>query len=263
MEQNNDNINNNNPAKNTDLFNFEISQEDNYEFTLPKDCEITPEGLEEIKRVSFDTTRNEYFTVERKDSENELFEEDEEEIHSFEIEIDGNQVFSSKIEHEGPSGFEEGNNEQKFLVLEKVLQENNDFNNDNNSFNENNINNDNSFNDNSFNDSVSNSINISDISNSINISDNKIVENISNDVINDVSNDVSNNISTDSNKSNSNDIAKDAVEQNLCDFISKIKIDDKLNQEIVFSDEKCVIVEKISKISNNPFILQDRMNKKL
>lgn len=243
MEQNNDNINNNNPAKNTDLFNFEISQEDNYEFTLPKDCEITPEGLEEIKRVSFDTTRNEYFTVERKDSENELFEEDEEEIHSFEIEIDGNQVFSSKIEHEGPSGFEEGNNEQKLEVLEKVLQENNDFNNENNSFNENNIN-----------DSVSNSINISD---------NKIVENISNDVSNDVINDIGNDISNDSNKINRNDIAKDPVEQNLCDFISKIKIDDKLNQEIVFSDEKCVIVEKISKISNNPFILQDRMNKKL
>lgn len=84
----------------------------------------------ENRRVSFDTSRNQYFTVERynKDNENPLFEADDEfQASEFEISLDtareqDREVYYSKIAHERPplSNEDSISSEKKIAILEQI-----------------------------------------------------------------------------------------------------------------------------------------------
>lgn len=120
---------------------FDDDSADLLEFVLPPECQITQDGNSILldgcipssqsgKRVSFDTSKNEYFTLERRPGANEdLFEADDDfQTSEFEISLGmadiNSGVYSLKIEHQEPGPLEDtGMTTEMVGVVEEKLGE--------------------------------------------------------------------------------------------------------------------------------------------
>ncbi|KAM0680452.1 hypothetical protein GINT2_001512 [Glugoides intestinalis] len=111
----------------TSIFNFKDDSNDDFELILPPECEIKQyeagadfelhfgamqpnSGCTHEKRVSFDSTKNQYYVLERRQRETDTLFETDDEFCTSEFEIDlgiatdiGGQVYDLKIAHEAPS----------------------------------------------------------------------------------------------------------------------------------------------------------------
>lgn len=221
-------------------FDFTEDLEDDCEFVLPPECQIQQETP--CKRVSFDTTRNQYIVI--RDTE-EMFEEaeKEEELQT------ANRVYYSRVAHDTPAVREERGWE-RIEVLDKIESR------------------------------------IIEKDNSNDVKDNSNDMKDKNNDVKDKNNDV---------KDNSNNLIEEMSESQkaILKYVSNIKFSDRLNEnteknakittsegnnkittsenpcmfnketvdnEIIFEEpEESVIIENISRIENNPFIVQDKL----
>ncbi|ELA41939.1 uncharacterized protein VICG_00956 [Vittaforma corneae ATCC 50505] len=210
--------------------------------------EMQPDHAEEDRknrRVSFDTSRNQYFTVERhcKDNENALFETDDEfQATEFEINLDtfkeqDREVYYSKIAHErpSPSNGDSINNEKKTIELLEQIESR-----------------------------IQNDMKSSDANSNPNDNDKN-----GHTVDNSTTGSTIHTVMSDSLDSLSEFTSKISYSKDRLAQIYASKDEDRSLLKITFSEpasepesgDQKVIIESIPRISNNPFIMKDRMSK--
>lgn len=134
-------------AMETSMFNFKDDSNDDFELILPPECEIKQQennnefelhfgtmqpnsASSQEKRVSFDSTKNQYYVIERGQKDTDFLFETDDEFRTSEFEIDlgiateiCGQVYDLKITHEAPAPIEDSvvkNEKMKTEVLNEI-----------------------------------------------------------------------------------------------------------------------------------------------